>query len=180
MAHCASEPAARLSRAEVRARLGIPPEAPAVLVTMGGIPDVYGFLDRLAGSPEFHFIIPGGSETTAVRGNVALLPHHSEFYHPDLICACDGVIGKAGYSTVAETYQAGLPFGYVPRLRFRETALLAGFIEREMAGFEVPADEFQAGQWLARLPGLLALPRRQRSGPEGATQAAALIGRLME
>ena len=46
-----------------------------------------------------------------------------------------------GYSTVAETYHAGLPFGYVLRSHFRESAVLQRFIESEMPGAEVPEAE---------------------------------------
>ena len=168
------------SRDDTRDRLGIPRDAPAVLITMGGFSEDLGFLDQLAGCRQCHFILPGSSrlrEANGVeqRGNLRLLPQASAFYHPDLVQASDAVIGKAGYSTVAETYQAGLPFGYVLRSRSPESAVLHRFIASEMPGFEVPEAAFRDGSWLRRLPELLAQPRRLRSEPNGADQAAAFI-----
>jgi hypothetical protein len=170
----------RLSRDEVRDRLGIPRDVPAVLVTMGGIPDDYSFIDQLVDYKLCHFILPGNwrlrdGASVERRGNATLLLHHSAFYHPDLVHASDTVIGKAGYSTVAEVYQAGVAFGYVLRARFRESAVLQQFIDSEMPGSEIPEGEFKTGAWLARLPGLLEQPRRARPGPNGADQAATFI-----
>ncbi len=168
------------SREAMRDRLAIPRDAPAVLVTMGGFSEDFGFLDQLAGCRQYHFILPGHSRLREAGGveqreNLRLLPQGSAFYHPDLVQASDAVIGKAGYSTVAETYQAGLPFGYVLRSRSPESAVLQRFIASEMPGFEVPEATFRDGSWLARLPELLAQPRRLRSEPNGADQAAAFI-----
>ena len=67
------------------------------------------------------FVIPGGADDYLWQENLVLLPHHSRFYHPDLVAAADAVVGKVGYSTVAETFHAGAPLGYVPRTRFRES-----------------------------------------------------------
>ena len=179
---------------EIRRQLGVPAAAKAVLITMGGIPEAYSFLDQLADYAEYHFVIPGShgatgrrateqhaEERRAVerRNNVTLLPHHSAYFHPDLVNACDAVVGKAGYSTVAETYHAGVPLGYVLRARFRESEVIKTFVEREMPGLALPAAEFNTGAWLARLPDLLAQPRRPRGAPDGAAQAAEFIGRLL-
>lgn len=170
----------RRSREETRARLGLPAEAPAVLITMGGIPHTYDFWDQLSDRPQVYFIVAGSCETTACSGNVVRLPQHSEFFHPDVINACDAVVGKAGYSTVAETYHAGLPFGYVPRERLRETSVLKAFIRREMQGIEISEAEFKAGTWMERLPELVALPRLPRRAVNGAAQTADFICRLLQ
>ena len=170
----------RTSARQVRARLGIPSHARAVLITMGGIPQRHAFLDRLMDIPRMYFVIPGNSHRAEKRGNLILLPHRSEFYHPDLVNASDAVIGKAGYSTVAEAYRAGVPFGFVSREKFREAKTMARFIETQMRGIEISPDEFESGQWLARLDDLLALPRVARREPNGATQIAQFIHNVLE
>lgn len=170
----------RTSAAAIRARLGIPAQARAVLITMGGIPAQHAFLDRLERVADVFFVIPGSGDTQKRRRNVVFLPHHSNFFHPDLLNACDAVIGKCGYSTVAEAYHAGIPFGYVPRARFRESAVMGAFIEKEMRGFEIPEVEFQNGNWLSALPDLLALPRIARAEPNGATQVAQFVAGLLQ
>jgi hypothetical protein len=159
----------------MRARLGVPPGARLVLVTMGGIPERFQNLDRVSGRTDIFLVIPGGSDRVELRDHVVLLPHHSTFYHPDLIYASDAVVGKAGYSTLSEAYHAGVPFAYVARPSFRESGPLTAFIEREMNGFEIPLLEYHSGQWVERLPALLELPRPYRDGVNGADQAAQFI-----
>jgi hypothetical protein len=90
----------RTAAAATRDRLDLPRDAQAVLVTMGGISEAHGFLDQLAARSDFYFVVPSDSRTER-RGRLIALPHRSEFYHPDLVAACDAVVGKAGYSTVA-------------------------------------------------------------------------------
>jgi hypothetical protein len=169
----------KMPASEIRQRLGWPAQARVVLLTMGGIPWEYTFLKQLAGQRDFYFIVPGAAERPELRGNLALLPHHSDFYHPDLVNAADAVIGKLGYSTLAEVYQAGVPFGYIPRRHFRESEVLAAYIENKMSGMVITGAQFESGEWLARLPHLLALPRRYHHHPNGADQAASFIANLL-
>jgi len=186
---CAPHPAAyvvspisrqpRAPRERIREHLGLPPEATAVLVSMGGIQSRYHFLDRLAEQGDIFFVVPGGSEADERRGNAVLLPHHTPFFYPDLLNACDAVVGKVGYSTVAEAYHAGLPYGCVTRARFRESEVLTQFVRDQMRGLEIRPEQFESGDWLARLPDLLALPRLERQEPNGAEQAAELIADLL-
>ena len=109
-----------------------------------------------------------------------LLPENSEFFHPDLINACDAVIGKVGYSTIAEVYHAGIPFGYCARAHYRESAPLVNFIENKMHGFVIGQSEFNNGDWIDRIEELLALPRVQRNTSNGADQIAGFISGLLK
>jgi len=183
----------RTSRRQVRQQLGIPNRAKMVMITMGGIPWRYGFLEHLVKREGVYFIIPGadtsqspdidpltGTGRLAGTGGIVLLPHQSAFFHPDLVNAADAVIGKAGYSTVAEVYNAGIPFGYVGRPKFRETAALTAYIEQEMKGLPITEAQFQSGKWLSSLTDLLALPRIRRNDSYGADQVAAFIGELLD
>lgn len=164
---------------EIRKRLRLPCDRKVVMITMGGIPEHYSFLKELANQREVHFVIPGGSQSMEIRDNLVLLPHHSDFFHPDLINACDAVVGKLGYGTLAEVYHTGVPFGYISRPSFRESEILAAYVEREMIGVAIEETEFQAGSWISHLQDLLALPRIQRSGPNGAEQVARFIHTLL-
>jgi hypothetical protein len=162
----------RASRPETRRRLGIPETAKVVLITMGGIPDKAKFIHNFSLEPDVFCIIPGGSHILEKDGGLILLPHHSEFYHPDLITACDVVIGKTGYSTVAETYHSGAPFGFVNRPRFREALVLGDYVLREMGGINITAQALTNGEWVKILPDLLSMPRFQRTQVNGAEQIA--------
>ncbi|HEX7593411.1 MAG TPA: glycosyltransferase family protein [Anaerolineae bacterium] len=169
----------RLSRMATREKLEILRAAKAVLITMGGIPGKYDFLRRLNEQRGVHFVIPGNGGSARRESNLVLLPHHSEFYHPDLVNACDAVIGKLGYSTVAEVYHAGIPLGYVSRARFRESPVMARFVRRRMNGVAISEAQFLTGDWLRHLPDLLALLRLHRREQNGAAQAARFIAKLL-
>jgi UDP:flavonoid glycosyltransferase YjiC (YdhE family) len=171
--------APRTSKSETRKQLNIPLRAKVVLITMGGIPEQHTFLDRLKTMRGVYFIVPGATHRTHIEDHLILLPHRSEFYHPDLMNAADVVIGKAGYSTVAEAYHAGIPFGFIAREKFRESATMASFIRREMHGIEIPANEFQNGHWLHTLDQLLALPRVKRKNTNSAEQISKFITQII-
>ena len=89
--------------------------------------------------------------------------------------ASDAVIGKVGYSTLAEAYHAGIPFGFIARDSFRESDSLVSYINEEMAGLHIKEEDFFNGKWIRSLPELLSLPRLRRSGPNGSDQAAHYI-----
>ena len=73
------------------------------------------------GQPEITIgVIPGAGGDIGRNENVIVLPHGSPFFHPDLVNASDCVVGKLGYSTLAEIYRAGVPFGFVVRRGFRD------------------------------------------------------------
>ncbi len=165
----------RTSRKEVRQRLGIPDEMPAILITMGGVRGRMDFLDQFGQRPDVCFVVPGGADSTKKIGNMVCLPHHSDFFHPDLVQAVDGVVGKAGYSTIAEVYQAGVPFGFIARPRFRESEKLVEFIEKNIHGVSIEPAEFQCGSWVARLDDLLSLPRIAKKRANGARQVADFV-----
>lgn len=183
LANLITNPVSRKPRKPVsviREELGIPAAAQAVLITMGGIPARHAFLDQLRQARDLYFVVPGAVDVAEKNGNVILLPHRSAFYHPDLLNACDAVVGKSGYSTVAEAYHAGIPFGYIARERFRESGLLAQFIQKKMKGLEISQARFQDAGWLSVLPVLLAMPRIAHDEPNGAGQVAAFIWKLLE
>jgi hypothetical protein len=181
--HLTTHPVGRKPRtpaAVIRRQLEISPTAKVVLISMGGIEGQYPFVKILLDFPETNFIIPGGGQSMRIKKNLVFLPHHSNFYHPDLMGASDMVIGKAGYSTISEAYWAGIPFAYVARQRFPESPVMANFIQSSLGGFEISPEDFQAGIWIERLPEWLARPRIQHQLPNGADQAGQFICGLVK
>ena len=164
----------------IRDRLRVAETDTLVLVTMGGVPGTKLPLARMAVMDQC-FILPGqAEENMVVQGNLRLLPPDSGIYHPDLVAACDAVIGKVGYSTLAEVYQAGIPFGYICRPDFRESAPLATFINREMVSMEITWEQFNYNSWLDRVPELCRLVPDRRNKENGAMAAAAFLADLLE
>ena len=166
---------AKTPRDQIRRQLGLPADRNMILITTGGIPQPHNFLPRLEELSEFTFVMPGAGPTVDKRNNLIILPHRSDYYHPDLIIASDAVIGKVGYSTLAEVYYAGVPFGYVARATCNESGPMVRFIKQQMPGLAVEESEFFTGEWMDRITELLMLPRVNRKGPNGAEQIAKFI-----
>lgn len=171
----------RTSAEHIRRQLGVPAGASLVMLTMGGVRWRYDWLDRLADFGSAYFVVPGADAALAASGksycphNLRVLPHRSQFFHPDLVNASDVVVGKVGYSTVAEVYWAGIPFAYVARPRFRESQVLTDFVAQHITSQAIPDQHFESGDWVQALPSLLELPRVARSGANGAQQVACFI-----
>jgi len=170
----------RTSAPEIRGQLGIPDTKKVVLITTGGIPERHGFLDQLKQFAGATFILPGSSRSPEVCGNLVLLPHRSAFFHPDLVNASDAVVGKVGYSTIAEVYAAGVPFGHAARCPYPESPGLVDFISRQMSGIALSEADFGSGRWLAILPKLLELPRRPREAGNGSERIAGYICKVLQ
>jgi UDP:flavonoid glycosyltransferase YjiC (YdhE family) len=162
----------RQPRQEIRQALGLSDTSKVVMITMGGVPFQYAGSDHLSQLTNTYFLLPNSGDTLRQEGNLIHLPRDSQLYHPDLVQASDLVISKIGYSTVAEVYQAGTPLGYIPRPEFRESAALQPFIETHMPSLSINNNDFESGKWLQSLSHLLALPRAQRTQPNGAHQIA--------
>jgi len=165
----------RIPRDQIRQRLGLRADANVILITTGGIPQRYDFFRKLDEQREITFVMPGAGPRKKISGNLIILPHQSDFYHPDLANASDAVIGKVGYSTLAEVYHAGVPFGYVARANYNESGPMVNFIKHQIPGIAVAESEFFEGQWISKASELLALPRVHRQGANGAEQIAKFI-----
>ncbi len=169
----------RSDRLKTREKLGISGQDPMVLITMGGIPKHHGFIGQLANQKGTLFVAPGAGTDFRVLENVILLPHRSDFFHPDLVHAADAVVGKVGYSTLAEVYHAGVPFGYIKRTRFQESEILSEYIGNHMMGFAIDERIFEDGDWILRVPELLDQPSVTREDPNGAEAAANFVLKLL-
>ncbi len=177
-----ADPASRkikYSAAHIRQRLGLPDSCKLVMITAGGVRKNYGFIDKLKSQTDIHFIIPGASDSENIQDNLILLPENSGYFHPDLINAADAVVGKVGYSTIAEIYQAGVPFGYSARTHYRESKPLVDFVQNHMSGLPVAEIEFQNGSFTDCIEELLQMPRAKSHRPNGADQIADFIAALL-
>jgi len=146
-----------------------------VLASMGGVGWDYGPLDRMVGDDGPWLVVPGGAEGEMRRGRLLVLPFHSMYFHPDLVHAADVVVGKLGYSTVAEVCHAGTAFAYVERPRFPESPVLARFVDEKLTAVMLEPAAFANCQWLPAVREALAAPRKTPAARDGAAEAAAAI-----
>ncbi len=170
----------RSDRATVRATLGIDDDRPLVLVTMGGSSWDFEGADLLNRASGVTFAVFAGTRELDRRGNVILLPVHSPIFVPDLIAASDVVVGKLGYSTVAEAWAGGCRYLYVPRPAFRESPFLAAFVREHLPCREVDPEAFAHGGWVESLEPLLAERRPAARTRNGAEAIASELSRRLD
>ncbi len=161
--------------AAIRRELGVAPGRKMVLITMGGVSERTPLLAHMARRDDLVFVVAWGAPERRVRGNVICLPLRSAFYHPDLVQAADAVIGKLGYSTLAEVHGSGVPFGYISRRNYPEMPGLTAFVERHVAGLELHDADLGAGVEPDFIDRLLALSRRPPAPVNGADEIAAYM-----
>ena len=136
--------APRSSAAELRKQLKIPETNRVGLISMGGIPENLDFAVDCAVPENVTLLLPGTFDRIESIGNKVLLPHHSGFYHPDMVHAADFVIGKAGYSTIGEVCASGAAYGFISRENFRESDVTADFLRKRPNTIEIAQSRFEA------------------------------------
>ncbi len=168
--------APRTPPAATRRALQVADGAPLALLTMGGVAQAGLPAAAARHAAGMTVVIPNNVAAVQRQENVILLPWHSAYFHPDLVCAADVVIGKLGYSTVAEVYASGGAMGWLPRPHFRESAAMAAFVRANISQVDLYEEALADGSWTEAVQPLLAAPRQPRTAPGGAACAAALIG----
>ena len=168
--------ACRSTPAAVRRQLSINQDSKVVLFSLGGTNTYKAYTHSATAFPDVTFVIPDPSINTIVRKESCIhVPVHSSIYHPDLVAAADAVVAKVGYSTLAEVYAAGVPFGYFIRETFRESFPLSASIEKNMPCKKINSSLLSSGQWIETILPLLSIPRTKPTKPNGAKTAAEYI-----
>ena len=150
-----------------------------ILITMGGVAQQFPLWDNLSRFSEYFFVFTGQATTKHQAKNILLLARFSKLYHPDLIAAADLVVCKAGYSTIAECYQAGVRVISVGRDDFPETAPLQSFIQKALNGVTIGTDSFLTGHWLSIIPNLLLQSRPLPAPENGASSVASFLNNFL-
>ena len=173
----------RRTRAACRADLGIDARdrRRLVLVSFGG----FGGASLLGPAARsdlsgYRFVALEPNAPRDLPGDWIHLPRPSPLPHEDLVHACDALIGKAGYGTVAEAIVHRTRFLFLPRRGFPEVPVLERGLREWGAARAMPRRDFAAGRWRRHLDALFAgpaAPPAPRS--DGARQvAAAVVSRL--
>jgi L-arabinokinase len=172
--------AARLPRAPVRERLGLPTEERVVLVSFGGLGLDLARVPKLAG---VHFVSTGGTAHGDGPAGCRIVSHDemtaAGVRYEDLVGAADAVLTKPGYGIVAECVANRTPMVYTPRGRFAEYPYLVAGIRRHLAHAEIGNEDLLAGRWSSALEAAWA-SRAVDPAPavNGAEVAAAALSEL--
>jgi hypothetical protein len=171
--------ARRRSRSAVRSALGVVDDQALMLLSYRE-PDLADRVRaRLGSRPGATIVVPAEVPQPVHEPGLVRVPSNGGLYHPDLVAASDVVIGKLGYSTVAEVYHGGPAFAYLRRPRFPESPVLEAFIRAHVPSAALPTTGFDEPGWGEVLDRLTRSARPATGRPNGADQAAeCLLGYL--
>ena len=164
----------RKSPKYIRKIFNVPGDCSIVLISNGGVREDNPFMEQVKRHRQIFFIMTGSPVNKRTK-NCVLLKHDTEFFHPDLVFASDAVIGKLGYSTVAEVYSARVPFGYITRSGSREAVVMRDFVDGMMESMPISRDDYFTGDWMHHLHYLIDKRRQTFREPNGAPAAAMII-----
>lgn len=169
------------SREACRASIGVGPAEgrKLVLVSFGGFGSgPFGASEAEDLSP--YLFVGTGPRPPGFAGEWIALPSPSKEPHEDLVLACDAIVGKPGYSTVAEAIAHEARFVYLTREGFREVPELEAGLARHACARPMPRGAFESGHWREHLDALFLAPAPSRNvACDGAERvAAALLDRL--
>jgi hypothetical protein len=171
---------ARLPRETVRAALGLPPDRPLVLVSLGGYGargiDLHAAAASLRGAADvvatsYDAFSPGPG---VHRVDEAAM-YGQRIRYEDLVGAVDIVASKPGYGIISECAANGTRLLYTDRGRFCEYEVLVREMPRFLESAFIGQEDLLAGRWHAAVTGLLGAPARPRVPAEGAAVAAEWI-----
>lgn len=151
--------AGRNRRDELRERLNLDAHTNTKIALIYS--GVYGFekadwtkLDSFEG---WHFI--GLHAPTGELRNFTPISKN-DFTLQDYSASSDLIISKLGYGTVSESLSSGVPFLYIPREDFSESAVLEAFMHTYGGVYRIEKDAFYTLDWGDALHTLGQVPRR--------------------
>lgn len=151
----------QMDKEQLRRKLALAADRKIVLGSFSGfswlLPDM---AEAAARFRDMDFVVPADKEDSGRRENIFYLPRRSAISHVDIVQLADVLVCKAGYSTLAEGYCAGVPVAAVLRDDYPETPALAAFVEQKMGGICLSSGRMEDGSWLAAIPDLLAQGRQ--------------------
>jgi hypothetical protein len=168
---------ARHPREMVRAALGLPPEQPLVLVSLGGYGA--GGIDLHAAAASLRSVadVVATSYDAFTAGDGVHRVDETAMdqrgiRYEDLVAAVDIVASKPGYGIISECAANATALLYTDRGRFCEYDVLVREMPRFLEAAFIGQPDLVAGRWRETVVGLLARPPRPPAPAAGATRAA--------
>jgi hypothetical protein len=148
-----------------RAQMGISPDERrrVVLVSFGGWGNLeFGTASRDPSEFSPYLFVSSEPGPHGFAGEWLDLSQRGRIPHEVLIAGVDAVIGKPGFSTVAEVIAHECRFLYLSRPGFRESPVLERGVERHACARELPREDFERGLWRPHLDALFDQPTVSR------------------
>ena len=168
------------ARNETRGMLDIGERSLLILVTVGGMEGEIRIPMESHRLRDTFLLFPADKGSQRRAGNCIFVSKDTDLFYPDLIAASDLIIGKIGYSTLAEAYNSGIPYGYVIRSRFPESWILASFMEGHGRGAEVPEESLMNGSWISDIEKLVSIGRKPPRANNGAFEIARFLLSILD
>jgi L-arabinokinase len=150
------------TRAEICADFAIPANHNIALPGMGGQGWGSGDVSALRDFKAWTFLLtPDAYDQVRAIPHCRCVPMDYPGYH-NLIAAADVVIGKAGWSTVAEAIGHRTPMLYTLNDNWRENALLEAALQDYGSSLYIPKTDFENGAWLDVLDNVAHRPHSWR------------------
>ncbi|XP_077214407.1 L-arabinokinase-like isoform X2 [Tasmannia lanceolata] len=160
------------SRVQVRKELGIGNDVKLVLFNFGG--QQAGWTLKQEWLPAgWLCLVCGASDNQELPPNFIKLAE--DVYTPDLIAACDCMLGKIEYGTVSEALAYKLPFVFVRRDYFNEEPFLRNMLEYYQGGVEMIRRDLITGHWMPYLERAICLKPCYEGGINGGEVAAGML-----
>ncbi|XP_004498554.1 L-arabinokinase-like [Cicer arietinum] len=160
------------SAKEVRKELEIPDDVKLVILNFGGQPSGWKLKEDFLPSG-WLCLVCGASENEDLPPNFRRLARDA--YTPDIIAACDCMLGKIGYGTVSEALAYKCPFVFVRRDYFNEEPFLRNMLEYYQCGVEMIRRDLITGHWRPYLERAISLKPCYEAGINGGEVAAHIL-----
>ncbi|XP_026416771.1 L-arabinokinase-like isoform X2 [Papaver somniferum] len=154
----------RKSRAEVRKELEIGEDVKLVIFNFGGQPAGWTLKEEY---------LPPGWLCLELPPNFIKLKR--DVYTPDVMAACDCMIGKIGNGTVSEALSYKLPFVFVRRDFFNEEPFVRNMLEYYQNGVEMIRRDLLTGRWAPYLQRAISLKPCYEGGVDGGKVTARIL-----
>ncbi|KAI3987570.1 hypothetical protein MKX01_021482 [Papaver californicum] len=118
-------------------------------------------------------LVCGASDNQELPPNFIKLKR--DVYTPDVMAACDCMIGKIGYGTVSEALSYKLPFVFVRRDFFNEEPFVRNMLEYYQNGVEMIRRDLLTGRWAPYLQRAISLKPCYEGGVDGGKVAARIL-----
>ncbi|KAK7283023.1 hypothetical protein RIF29_12222 [Crotalaria pallida] len=160
------------SAKEVREELGIADDVKLVILNFGGQPSGLKLKEEFLPSGWLGLVC-GASDTQELPVNFKKLA--KDAYTPDIIAACDCMLGKIGYGTFSEALAYKRPFIYVRRDYFSEEPFLRNILEYYQGVVEMIRRDLLTGHWKPYLERAISLKPCYDGGIDGGKVAAQIL-----
>lgn len=163
--------AGRARRAELRARLGVSPDARVAILGLGGIPHRLPVEDW-SDLSDVTFLLPDAWQVdrTGLRPFAACAMDFG-----DMLASVDALVTKPGYGSFVEAARAGVPVLYLPRPDWPESVYLVDWLRRHARAGEMSEAALHAGDLGPLLRALWDAPAPVAPVCDGAEAAAGYL-----